>query len=255
MAHNTSLIEMNSEAAALYLSKHTLPLGLKVAENNFPWDETRYGTFTLLRLGERHVFVTCWHVWNKLQQMQSEDSSAQIVAYLTSMPCLVELNGFSLVDSSDEKSLDVAVFRAESDFVELFGMRFVDYEEAYLSDPKCGEVVYIVGYPGSNVEVGHSLADFGYMYISFRASSVSETRIILADEYGDREFLDNDDPQRENYALGGLSGSPAFIVRDGRLRFVGIVTDGSDESKTIIVSRLGCLKPDGTLDHAAIPWC
>jgi hypothetical protein len=168
-----------------------------------------------------------------------------------SFPGLAELNGFTLLDHS--KQLDVAVFRGLSDTVQLPGLQFIDYESSYLADPKVGEPVSIVGYPGANVTVTQKRADFGFMHIGFMASCVSEQRIILADEHGDRWFTHYDDPAISRIPLGGLSGSPAFVHRDNLARFVGIVTDASDKDQTIIISRLGCIKRDGTLDHNAIP--
>jgi hypothetical protein len=189
--------------------------------------------------------------------MQKVSPSAEMVAYLTSAPYLVELNGFTLIDK-DRLSLDVALFRGLEDIVELPGMRFIDYASSYLPDPAPGEPVCIVGYPGANVAVTRDKADFGFMHIGLRASTVSERQIILADEHGDRRFFDYDDPSRLGTALGGLSGSPAFVIRAQRHRFVGIVTDCSDSEQptghTIIISRLGCINPDGTLEHTAIAW-
>ena len=118
----------------------------------------------------------------------------------------------------------LATFRGIEDTVELPGMRFIDYASSYLPDPMPGEPVSIVGYPGANVAVSRDKADFGFMHIGYRASTVSERQIILANEHGDRHFFDYDDPARRGVALGGLSGSPAFVIRDHRHRFVGIVT-------------------------------
>jgi hypothetical protein len=136
--------------------------------------------------------------------------------------------------------------------VELPGRQFIDFESSYLADPAVGEPVSVVGYPGAAVTVTQKTADFGFMHIGFMASCVSEQRIILANEHGGRRFTHYDDPTCSRITLGGLSGSPAFVHRDQVPRFVGIVTDSSDKDQTIIISRLGCIKHDGTLDHNAI---
>ncbi len=79
-----------------------------------------------------------------------------------------------------------------------------------------------------------------------------------ANEDGDRRFFHHDDPDFLGVNLGGLSGSPAFVIRDNQTRFAGIVTECSNtecsKDVTIFISRLGFLNPDGTLDHTAIPW-
>lgn len=253
MPQHPILIPAASTAAATLLAKHALPLGLKAASTDFPWDGSKRATFTLLKLPDRHVFVTCYHVLAALREMQSQNASAEMVAYLASAPCLIQLNGFTLIDS-DQRSLDVAIFRGLEDVVDLPGMQFIDYASSYLPDPIPGEPVSIVGYPGATVAVTAERADFGFMHIGFRASSVSERQIKLANESGDRQFFDYEDPTRLRIALGGLSGSPAFVIRNQRHRFVGILTDCSERDQTVLISRLGCIKPDGTLDHPAIAW-
>jgi hypothetical protein len=185
--------------------------------------------------------------------MQVEEPTAQMVAYLTSAPCLIELNGFTLVDS-EQHSLDVAIFRGLEDVIELPGMQFIDYTSSYLPDPIPGEPVSIVGYPGATVAVKPTKADFGFMHLGFRASTVSERQIKLANEFRDRQFSDYENPANQGIALGGLSGSPAFVIRNHQHRFVGILTDCSENDGIVIISRLGCINPDGILDHAAIAW-
>ena len=234
------------------LSRHTLPLGLKGHSHKLPWDGAERATFTLLRAGQRDVLLTCFHVVKRLQEMQAADPSAQIVAYLTSAPRLIEVTGFILVDH-DERS-DVAVFGALENTLELPGAKFIDYGSSYLTDPAPGEPVIIVGYPGATVAVVPNMADFGFVSIIFAASSVSDRAITLANESGTRKFVDYADPNRSGMQLGGLSGSPAFVVRNNWHRFVGIVTECSERDQTIIISRLGFIKPDGTFDCHAIPW-
>ncbi len=176
-----------------------------------------------------------------------------MVAYTGWWPSysVAELTGFDLIDS--EESLDVAVFRGLEDRVELPGSEFIDFPSSYLADPVPGDHVTVVGYLGANVKVTRRKARFGLMSLDLSASSVSEKRIVLANEHGERQFVHYEDPTCHGIPLGGLSGSPAFVDRSGRARFVGIVTDGSDKDQTLLISRLGCLRPDGTLDRNLIP--
>ncbi|MBI2926930.1 MAG: hypothetical protein HYY24_14640 [Verrucomicrobia bacterium] len=238
-------------AIAGILSRHALPLGLKANAAECPWATTTRATFTLLRLDQKCVFATCLHVLTKLRELQRLDQSAEIVGYLVNSAPFGELNTFTLVDH--DQLLDVAVFGGLEDTFELPGLQFIDYDSSYLADPVRGDLVAIVGYPAANVSVSRNLADFGYMFIGVIVSSVSELRIVLANEHGDREFCDYTPAHRDQVPLGGLSGSPAFVIRNLQYRFIGIVTDASPGDQTIIISRLGCLNPDGTLDHTRIP--
>lgn len=114
------------------------------------------------------------------------------------------------------------------------------------------------GYPGKNVSIVGRKADFGVYVMLARIASVSDRKITLADEFNEWTFLDRDDPELNGIPLGGLSGSPAFVVRNNTFAFAGIVTDCSDceppQRQIISISRLHWLNPDGSLDHAAIPW-
>ena len=245
------------EAIAIY-NQHALPLAINSGDGVMPWDKKNWATFSLVRLPERDVCITCNHVYERLLEVQRNDPAARIVAYPPGgdFP-LVELNTFELIDR-EGPSLDVAVFGGLEPRISLPNRRFIDYRNTYIPDPVLGESVMISGYPSSGLDASENRMVFGHTFICFRASSITERQIILANEHGDRTFEHSDDPTRTGTDLGGMSGSPAFMVRDGKLGFVGIVTDCSGSSDntdgTIIISRLGCLNPDGTLDHHAIAW-
>lgn len=240
------------EAIAVALARHTLPLSLKSNSSKLPWAKADRATLTLISTEQRHVFVTCFHVLQRLEQMRTKDPSAQMAAYMGVNGRTVELTGFRLLDS-DERSLDVAVFRRQEDRIILPGLEFFDYSSSYVADPVQGDLISIVGYPAVNITVTRNKGLFGFMHLGLPVSSVSPNRIVLADEHGSREFVHYDDPACRGISLGGLSGSPAFVHREGEARFVGIVTEGSDKDQTVFISRLGCINADGTINHNLVP--
>ena len=256
--NDMATVQARLNELAFQAYRHVLCLGVKKRRADTPYDRAFYGTFTLLRLQERDVLVTCHHVLKKLRELQEEDQTAEIAAYLVppgvnSPGQLEELTGFQFIDG-DKNSLDVAVFGGSESRLELPGMVFLDYNTSYLPDPTGEDLVAIVGYPGANVNVTQKKVAINLMQLFLGASSVSERQIKLVDEKGTWTFKQFGEPTFQQIALGGLSGSPAFVVRREGLRFVGIVTDGSIESHMIFVSRLGCLNPDGTLRHTEIAW-
>jgi hypothetical protein len=240
------------KAIAWMLSRHTLPLALKLDSGDLPWERVERATLTLIWTGYRHVFVTCYHVLNRLLELRKRNPSAEMVAYTGSGNGLMELTGFRLIDA-DQRSLDVALFGGLEDRVSLPGLQFIDYHSSYLADPVPGDFASIVGYPGANINVTTSKASFGYMHLGLPVSCASDKRIVLADEHGTRDFRHYENPTCRGIPLGGLSGSPAFVYRNGQPRFVGVVTDSSDRDQTIFVSRLGCINADGTLNRNLIP--
>jgi hypothetical protein len=212
-----------------------------------------------VKLRNRNVIVTCCHVWDELETIRRQWPTAELVGYFlhAAEGSLVVLNRFELIDR-DRKSLDVAVLGGTENEIFLPGALWVDYEKSYIEDPQPGEPILIVGYPGDNIRVSESKADFGHMLLGLCASSISDRQITLVNEHGTREYNDFDEPIRSGISFGGLSGSAAYLIRDSIPRFVGIVTECSEAEKTvdrtIMISRLGCLNPNGTLDHSKIPW-
>lgn len=179
-----------------------------------------------------------------------QDGGAEIVAYAQNAVRLVELNGFVAKDKNCAP-LDMAVFVGREDRISNPGSTFFE-----LSRPgpviRVGDPNLVAGYPAANVSVPTTAAEFGIMQLLHCASSVSEHRIVLANGLGDRIFHDFRDPprSREEVEPGALSGSPAFHLKEnGEYSLVGIVTDGEQQSGTILISRIDCLLPDGSINH------
>jgi len=200
----------------------------------------------------KHFFVTCAHVLEKFEEMQVEYPNTQLAAY-TTVPYFTELFGFSLIDS-ESKILDVAIFRGQQDRIELPDRSFIPYQGSYLSDPAVGEYVCIVGYPRETVDVTEHKADLNYTQLILPISSVSDRHVVLADETGERKFHDFFGPQNTSVDFGGLSGSAAYVLRNFIYRFIGIVKECHERDHTILISRLGCLNLDGTIDRSRMPY-
>jgi len=241
-----------SKETAHFLACHTLPLGLKGDAKDLPHEVIARATFSLVEIDEKHFFITNAHVWDKYLEIKGEHPKAQLAAY-TTIPAFTELSGFHLIDS-DSKILDVAIFRGQETRVDLPGRFFIPYNGSYLADPAINEPVCIVGYPSENIEVDPRKAHFDYMQILFPISSISERHVVLADEHGQRIFHDEIDPELTRVDLGGLSGSPAYVLRNHRYRFIGIVKECSQSDQTILISRLGCFHRDGTIDRQRMPY-
>jgi hypothetical protein len=252
MNPTTNAIPTDSEETAHFLACHTLPLGLKLDAEHKPDQVVNRATFSLVEIGGRHFFITCAHVLEKFAEIQAKYPNAQLAAY-TTIPYFMELSGFHLVDS-ESKILDVAIFRWREDRVELPGRFFIPYAGSYLADPAKNEPVIIVGYPSDIVEVGPWRAELSYMQIIFPVSSVSDRHVVLANENGQRKFRDEFYPEQTGINLGGLSGSPAYVLRNQRYRFIGIVKECLEADHTILISRLGCLSSQGTIDRSQMPY-
>jgi hypothetical protein len=242
----------DSPETAHFLACHTLPLAIKENAAHRPHHVIARATFSLIEIGEKHFFVTCAHVLEKFQETQAKYPNAQLAAY-TTIPFFTELFGFTAIDS-ELAILDVAVFRGQSDRVDLPGRTFIPYEGSYLANPIIGEYVCIVGYPRDNIEVTAMRAELNYMQLILPISSVSDRHVVLADETGERRFHDFFEPESTSIDLGGLSGSAAYVLRNSIYRFIGIVKECHERDHTILISRIGCLSSGGSIDRSRMPY-
>ena len=253
MENQPTALPIDHLTVADLLSSHTMPLAIKQDLALKPHHVVNRATFTLLEIGGRDFFLTSCHVLQKFKEIKHDNDNAQLVAY-GFVPHFDEYHGFTLVDS-EETVLDVAIFRGVAEKITIPGTRFIKYESSYLPEPQIGELVCVVGYPAADVSVkAEGSADFGYIQIIFPISSLSERQIVLANETGERRLHDFKNSAVTQIDLGGLSGSPAFVLRDMAAHFVGIVRSSTNSDHTILISRLGCLKNDGTLDRLRLPW-
>ena len=78
--------------------------------------------------------------------------------------------------------------------------------------------------------------------------------MFFADETAQRCLLDFIEPQKMDVDLGELSGSAAYVLRNFIYRFIGIVKECHERDNTILISRLGRLNPDGTIDRSRMPY-
>ena len=248
---NVPLLPVDSEETAFYFSRCCLPLGIKLQPSHKPHQIVHRATMTLLSVGDTHCAVTCSHVYEKLVSLKTRHHEAAIVGYLMGIRNLVELKYPRLIDQ-DVRTLDVAILGGTSEKSLLPGKWFIDYNESILRDPKEGEPVTIVGYPAEDTEIVENVrASFAYTHLVFPISSVSDRQIILADGSGTRrrKYYGEGVPGPMGWA--GISGSPAFVIRDSLARFVGIFKE--EKSGTVIISRLGCIGSGGYLDRSLMP--
>jgi hypothetical protein len=126
---------------------------------------------------------------------------------------------------------------------------------------QAGDAITIVGFPGQGRQGFETFGKFEPYPITMTASTVSDRRIILAEGANQTVYERKGQPLPEGIEVGGFSGSPAFGLNPaGQLFLAGVVSDGS--------ARLGCagfpgyialgsaeyLLPNGTFDHARMPW-
>ena len=217
-----------------------------------PWDKAPRGSFTLLQTPLGRVFVTCWHVEQRVREFLRDDPGAHLVGFLVVPPkpplktFLVGLRPFELV--CWDINSDLAVYQRRNDTQDYGEHVFLDYPSACCTDLRKGELVTLVGYPGEFTTIGQEVGDFGTNMIGLHVDNVTEERVTLVNESGHWDVNNFVDPPPSRPNLGGMSGCPAFVIRSGRYLLAGIMTEAGFNDSVIYLARLPPLRPNGMFD-------
>ena len=241
------------EAIAKGQSAFCVPVIILESDQALPRDILCSGSMTLIQTPQRQIFVTSHHVWAKYLEVKQRCSSAVFSAYLGSVYGFVVLTALEYLDG-DEKTLDMAILHTPGiGNIPLVDKGFFRIPTWPIPKACVGEAVMTVGYPSVHRGLLPNGIDLGYSHFGFSISSVSERHFVAANELNDRLFAQKDSGDPNVFSIGGMSGSPAFIYRDRITHLVGFLYEGETSHNTIFFSHAAFLKPDGTLDHLAIP--
>lgn len=211
------------------------------------------GTFTLVETPSRQLFITAFHVWKRLAQAKQEHPSAAIAAYLGPSHGVIALTEIEFLDG-DEYTIDLAVLHApRAGRLHFGGKRFFGIPEWPIPSVSERDVVHLIGYAGVDREEGLFVLDLGYSHFALGVSSVSGRQFVLAPTFGPRVFSLKNPEHGDRFQIGGMSGGPAFLYRDGIWQLVGFVREGRYTDDPIFLTHAAFLQPDGSIDHLAIP--
>lgn len=211
------------------------------------------GTLTLVETPIRQVFITAHHVWDEFVTRRDSAPEVVLAAYLGHGRSCIALEEIEYLDG-DRSSLDVAILHAPNvRQIFLPTKRFFRVPAWPIPVPRVGECVDIIGYASiDRDEIAAGLV-LGSSYFGLGVSSISDRQFVLAPTYGARLLLRRNPNHDENFSIGGMSGGPAFLVREGSTHLVGIIRAGLTAQNSIFVSQLRFLRADGTLDQHLIP--
>jgi hypothetical protein len=114
---------------------------------------------------------------------------------------------------------------------------------------KVGDPITFVGFPGKARVTTDELGNFQYSAFGLTVSAVSERKFVITGKGPNRGILrDNGGNIVPPMALGGMSGSPAY-VRDRRAGFqlAGFVQMGNTSSDDLFFTSASFLNRNGTL--------
>lgn len=210
--------------------------------------EVRNGTISLVDLGNGPMGITCQHVIQgyRIYREKYDDVLFNIGN--------VELDPLSqLIDENDK--IDLATIKLTEDQIEAITSQGEIGSCVYKpsswppSPPKENEFVAFGGFP-SNLRTIVSFDEIVFYSWSSGASridSISEFRFVspFEREYWIRSF--GAKHHIDLKALGGMSGSPAFIWREVFFEFVGVLSDYEKNYDAVFFASLQSIKPDGTI--------
>ena len=240
------------ESFASELSKFTAPVFILPSLDSNIDQIIANGTLTLIDTGRAKVWVTCRHVWECFHEEQKRNPDAVICAYLGR-----EFGGFcfkKLEVLDESKALDLVIFYPP---IETTGTKsdriYFRIPRWPISRIRVGETITVLGYPGCCRQRIGNVYEFGFSFVGYRVSSVSERHFALANEGQNRTYLFNDSDSKEPLSMAGMSGGPAFAFRPGWVELVGLLYEGFDSHNSLFLSHALFLRENGTLDHAKIP--
>lgn len=234
-------------AFAAYLARHCAPIGW-LPSSHAPERllKCKTGTCALVDTGEIKAFVTCEHVWTAWRKYKHKHPSAELLVGLGNGAPL-NLSHAELIDC--DKDIDLAVIRADVSPEQIRNKLFYPIEEWPIPQPKVGDVVAIVGCPGRGREaLGRHITTWALEFLGYGVSGVSDRQITLAPERNDRSSRDEDGNKIPHGNIGGMSGSPAFLLKEKwPPTLVGFVKEGKSSDDFIFLASGRYLQRNGKL--------
>lgn len=240
--------QMMDEARLL---RHCAPIFFFPTDSLSP--ETIYanGTVGLVDTGEKKLLITCAHVWDGFLDFRLKHPSAQLAVTFSGgigPPEILDRDPWAL-----DRDLDLAVFTAKPDTWQMGLKTFYKIPSWPVPESVVGNAVAFQGFPGVGRRTSAFVGEFRYSFFGLGVSSVSRRRVMLSKSRGDRQLRDNAGNAIPPISIGGISGSPAYVLARMTnspvvdFRLAGIVVEGSTSDGTVFLTHLSALRPDGTL--------
>ena len=208
--------------------------------------EGKSATCALVDTGRIKVFVTCEHVWSDWTSYKNENPDAELLVGLDDGVPHILTNAELL---SSKRDCDLAVVKAEVNPQQMRTKAFYRIEGWPIPQPKVGDIVAIIGFPGTGrILSGDHAAGWSINSLGYRVSGVTPESITLAPEKKDRMSYDENGNEIPHGKIGGMSGSPAFLLtKEGSPLLVGFLYEGNTSDNFIFLTHAHHLQPDGTL--------
>lgn len=188
-------------------------------------------------------WITCEHVLTGMQRAQEQTPGSLLVGTLNLWPLC--LDPITIITCDEE--WDIAVFQAPKAHNALpppsnwvprwFKPKFP------LEAPQAGDEVVIFGFPGEGRIEGQQ----DHVFIGAIVDDVSDRKCVLMPENPRVVSSARSNLLRVDSGMGGISGGPVFLLRDGVPSLCGLVSNGERADGFIMAALLHTLQPDGKI--------
>jgi hypothetical protein len=179
------------------------------------------GSFGLVRIGDKQLLVTCWHVLygqGGFSEKYSEDSALRFgVGFGGRHPHTLSLEDATGTRVDHERRCDLAAIDV-SDALDLVAASNLEFFDLNVNPPpkvRVGDVLYLIGFPGKGRIEDESSVGFPRQPIGVQVSEVGE--------FNFQSRPKNLKLDQSDYA--GISGAPCFVVKEAApVKLVGFAT-------------------------------
>jgi hypothetical protein len=181
-------------------------------------------SFGLVRIGDKRLLITCWHVlFKKDEGFKDRHSINPALRFGIGIggkhPVSVGLDNLLAMKVDDEKRCDLLAFDInDADSLSLVAANNLEFFDLNANRPPkvhVGDFLYLIGFPDKGRIENETAIGFPRQPIGLQASQVGEFSFFASAANLNRDASD----------FGGISGAPCFVVREGApLRLVGFAT-------------------------------
>ncbi len=257
MSHNPVIRRMLTESEFSALSEFAAKFPLRFAKaaiigpRPVPGTPAKINsgtaTFVLLKVG--YVAITCDHIVREAQERQAVDPNVIFQIGDAKIDIAAQL-----IDQSSYR--DIATLKIQEHQLpdiltgKEIGTNFFAPDAWPPSRPTEGEYVAFGGFPGA-LRTIESFQDLVFGTWSSGASPVSSSSERQFATHFERDRWLQSFGTSEHLAMnvfGGMSGGPAFILREHSWELVGIVKEYHETFDTVFFSCLASVRDDGSIE-------
>jgi len=203
------------------------PIFIAPGLRTYPKEMIDNGTYSLVDTGQRRLLITCNHVWQAFLERRAEYPESVLALNLGEGTGSIAFAHpeRQLIDT--DSTLDLAVFDFEPNQIRTDGV-MVNHQKDWfpvrqwpIAKVRDGEHVMLMGFSGKRVKKVGMLCTFVTQVLPLSLSGVGSREMYIFNE-GENTEVFND---MKNW-LGGLSGSPAYVLGKDGASLVGFVKSG-----------------------------